>query len=68
MHVQAFIFCIMIYSSIPMQPSTQTPPKKPSRFAERPPDLDPKTLKVHLKKIEFYLAWAKENFHLYDEL
>jgi hypothetical protein len=30
------------------------------RFQERPPQLEPKAVKLHLKKIEFYLAWVKE--------
>ena len=42
--------------------------QKPSRFAEKMPDLDPKLLKVEIKKIEFYLAWAAEYMSVYDEM
>ena len=42
--------------------------QKPSRFAEKLPDLDPKLLKVQLKKIEFYLSWAAENTTAFADL
>ena len=42
--------------------------QKPSRFAEKLPDLDPKLLKVQLKKIEFYLSWAAENKTAFSDM
>jgi len=39
-------------------------PQKSSKiamFCEKAPDLDVKVLKVHVKKIEFYLSWAVQN-------
>jgi len=43
-------------------------PKKPSRFAQKMPELDPKVLKTHLKKIEFYISWASEYFYVFNEM
>jgi hypothetical protein len=48
--------------------STKPRAQKPSRFAEAAPDLDPKLVKVHLKKVEFYMAWAKEYTTVYQEM
>jgi len=43
-------------------------PHKPSRLAEKAPDLDAKTLRIHLKKIEYYLSWTLNSFSEFDEL
>lgn len=46
--------------------SQKKPPAGDGRFSERPPQVEAKAAKLHLKKIEFYLAWAKEYGSVYQ--
>eukprot|EP00088_Acartia_fossae_P035234 TRINITY_DN3626_c1_g1_i1.p1 TRINITY_DN3626_c1_g1~~TRINITY_DN3626_c1_g1_i1.p1 ORF type:complete len:362 (-),score=49.56 TRINITY_DN3626_c1_g1_i1:162-1247(-) len=50
------------------QPPLSNPSPKISLFCEKSPDLDPKILKLHVRKIEFYLSWCvayhETEFHL----
>ncbi|XP_023342564.1 zinc finger HIT domain-containing protein 2 isoform X1 [Eurytemora carolleeae] len=55
-------------SAIKLVKSGNSRNQKPSRFAQKLPDLDPKLLKVQLKKIEFYLSWAAENKTAFSDM
>jgi hypothetical protein len=54
-----YLKCIQALKSKNSSADLSRPPAA-AILRERPPQVDPKAVKLHLKKIEFYLAWARE--------
>ena len=63
-HRTPLVITIWILNQVKEQKSKQ----KPTRFARKLPELDPKTLKLRAKKLEFYLSWAKKYYAEYESL